>query len=471
MRLLLLIILFFPGLALSQSLISSRQVTLENPTRNGQLQTFYNEQTNEFFVACGDQKVVTVYKYNRALFFKDSLIANVQELKEFPRFIGSGFDQNGNPNLYYSDAELNQFSLLQFDFQNKRTVQQKINLSFVNAELLGIFPANNALFLLSTQSDFGDENRLFIHQITDDQVKRTVVELESVELTDQKGKIITVKELLENHPIEFIDSRYVVGLPSAASKFKAYVDQNLLVLTLDHNATATQIISVDLTNGSILTDKILQPDLEDSGRSNSFYLDGNIYQIKLSDTEFILKSTSLLTKTVNQIYSAKDLDKITFSNSTLSMQVGNKPIREFKNTKKFLQKAAKATPAITVYQTPDHLLVTSGATRQVASSEDVALGLLSVGVGLTIGDADLPAMERSTIQSFYFESLFDKSFNHQNIAQTPLAIDAIAQFIDDNRKQIMLRSLAKHLDVFLLTYFDKTKNSLVLRKFEDYKRY
>jgi hypothetical protein len=206
------------------------------------------------------------------------------------------------------------------------------------------------------------------------------------------------------------------------------------------------------------------------GESNSFYHSGTLYQLKLNEQQLSLSATDLSTEDLIQSYTATGSEDIPFKNSPLLMQITNKQPREFKNARKFLEKAGNSEPAITVYKTPDHFLITSGAIRSIASTEDVMLGIIAIGTGMSDGDVEIPGFDRSNIQSFFFESLFDENFNHTTAAQTPLAADALSSFISES-KDISLETVTPYNDYFILGYYDSKAKSYILRKFEDYQRY
>lgn len=468
----LIILLTVSWFAQAQTLLSSRTYHIDKPQRNGQLNAFANESSNEFYVVAGREKEITAYKYNRALFFSDSLSTENELRQAYPKFVGNTFDQSGNPVAYYADDSFDKFTALKFDFEKKQVDRSKLDLSFLSSDLLGTLQAKNHVCFLSSKSGLGDENRLVLNTIRDTIVGIATLDFTPYEILDHNGKIISVKELLREYPIEFIDNRFFVPLAVASAKTKAYIDEKNLIITFDHRSEETQVFSIDVTSGVVTHEIIPHQNLTaEAAQSNSFYYNRRLFQFKLNEDELVLQSASLQDKSNVTTYSATSKSTLQFINSALSMQVGNKPVREFKNTEKFLKKASKATAALTVYKTPDHLLVTAGAVRNIASSEDVALSVLSIGLGAAVGSVDVPEMGKSNIQSFYFESLFDDSFIHQPVTQTPLAIDLITQFMTENRKSITLDSVIWYQGNYILSYYDKNKQFFELRKFEDYRRY
>ncbi len=136
-------------------------------------------------------------------------------------------------------------------------------------------------------------------------------------------------------------------------------------------------------------------------------------------------------------YKVGDKDTITFKNSPLLQQTDGRAGREFKNTKKFLRRANNGDAAISVYQTPNDILVVTGAIRYLVPAENVVMGFAAMAAA----GIDPSEIFPQNTQTVYFESLFDGNFNHKQLPQQRLAADYIGQYFAENGKNISLETV------------------------------
>lgn len=124
---------------------------------------------------------------------------------------------------------------------------------------------------------------------------------------------------------------------------------------------------------------------------------------------------------------------------------------------------------ISIYNTPNYNLFTIGGVREVASGGNIALGF-----GLTLGGImggvlidPSAVMESGNIQTIYFESYFDKNFKHLNKPFRPLYIDALGEFLIENRPSV--QNIYPFKNYVILNYYDSKSKEFVMRKFKDKK--
>src|SRR5690606_30636685 len=121
---------------------------------------------------------------------------------------------------------------------------------------------------------------------------------------------------------ELIDSKAYVPLVTGASKSKLFIDQNNLILTLDHKLAETQLINISLEN-FLFTEKLVpQQQLPSgAGESTSFYHSGKLFQLKFNQEELALSVFDFATQQTIKHFAAGKSDDIKFRNSPLLMQI------------------------------------------------------------------------------------------------------------------------------------------------------
>ena len=137
-----------------------------------------------------------------------------------------------------------------------------------------------------------------------------------------------------------------------------------------------------------------------------------------------------------------------------------------KKTSQFLSKIDYGNVGLTVYSSPNYNLFTIGGVREVASG-----GSLLLGLGLTVGGAfggtyvDASTFSENNSQSIYFESYFDKNFNHVITPFQPLYIDVLGDFLNKNHPSV--QNIIPYQNYVILNYYNSKTKEFVMPKFED----
>jgi hypothetical protein len=448
----------------SQTLLSSHPLELKKSSANHQILNAVNNQ-KQVFVFASDKENLTVLKYNQALFFKDSLSVPRPE-KSYEFMAGFSFEENGNPYLYWSSEDYKKIEAVYFDFENKRTVDTYYQIPFKEETILNAYSENNSFYILS---QIQKEDKLKLYCFSKGKLEENILDFSSYKFMDESGKSKTFGELLEQNPIEKIDTKSLNPLFYGTAKTKLYVLDNKMILTFD-SPTRTQALEIDLSTFSISEKIIPQQTLtKGTGKSNSYFHQNKLYQLKTSEEELIIASIDFKSGELIKSYSVTQNDAITFKNSPLYSQTGTQQGRELKNTKKFLQKLDNSEIGLSVYKTPDAIMITAGGIKNVGSTGGILLGI-TAGVAMVAAGNDASSFgelfDVQNLQSIYFEGLFDENFQHKKIEQQGLAVDYISQFIDENN--VSLESVFPYNDYFIMGYYDSKAKEYVMRKFEDF---
>lgn len=444
-----------------QTILASHSLELKKPRENQQLLNGVNLR-KEIFTFVADNEKLSVFKYNKFVFFSDSLTLKRVE-DDYEIMAGYSFENNGNPCVYWSNENFSKLKSVMIDFENRTTKVDNFSFDFKNESILAVFSENNFFYILTLPTS---EDKLKIYALRKGELYEKSIDFSSFKFLDSNGKTITFNKLIQESGLEMIDVKSVNPLFQTVGKSKIYIDRNKMVVTFDA-ISRTQVFQIDLNSFSVDEKVIPQQMLVKPGKSNSYFHQNKLYQLKVNDEELALASIDLNTEAVTNRYYVDAKEDITFRNSPFFTQTGNQSGREMKTTKKFLQRLNSSEIGLSVYRTPTDIMVTAGGIRNVNSTGSILLGITAGAAMVATGTgADISDMfDGQDLQSTYFEGLFNDKFEHQKWEQLPLAIDGISQFINENK--LNLHSVFSFENYFILNYYDAKKKELVWRRFED----
>lgn len=458
----LLIMGCFQGIV-AQVLVSSQNLELKKSSNYNEIFAAKEAKDQELVVFAADKKTLTALHYNSALFYKDSLVT---QRPDAPYALMAGYSYNDNgTQVYWASEDYTKIKTLNFNFNTRAITSSTMEIALQDDFILSTFSENNSFYILSLPEK-GDKLNLYI--LNNGVVKQKVLDFSGFSFFDANNKKTRFNTLMQEYPLQKIEATAFNALPTAGSKIKLYVLDSSILLTLDHNPALTQLFTLDL-QANTLTEKIFpQLLLKHPGKGNSFYFKQKLYQIKLNEEEIALATEDITTGDVLRSYIADSEDTITFKNSPLLVQAANKRASELKNTKKFLSKAAMGSAALSVYQTPNDLMLVAGGVRNAMPAGDAILSAAITGViigGGGSGDA-IGLFDPENVQTVYFEGLFDENFSHKPYTQGRLAVDQIGQFIGNN-PVVSLQSVINFNGYSLLGFYNAKTREYVLMKFED----
>lgn len=444
-----------------QTILASHPLELKKPRDNQQLLNAVNLR-KDIFTFVADKEKMTILKYNKFVFFSDSLTIK-QGNDEYENLAGYSFENNGNLCVYWSNESFTKLKSVMFDFENRTNRLDNFTFDFTDETILNTFSENNFFYILTLPKG---QDLLKFYALRKGELYQKSVDFSKFKFADGKGKTIAFNQLIRENGLEMIDTKSVNPLFQTVGKSKMYIDRNKMVLTFDSTAQ-TQIFQIDLNSFSVIEQTIPQQMLVKSGKSNSYFHQNKLYQVKVNDEELAVSAVDLTSGNVLKKYYAEAKDEISFRNSPLLSQTGRQAGREMKTTKKFLQRLNSSEIGISVYQTPHETMLTVGGIRNVNSTGSILLGITAGAAMVATGTgADVSDMfDAQDLQSTYFEVLFDDKFEHQKVEQLPLAIDGISQFLSENN--FTLQSVLPFENYFIVTYYDTKKKELVMRRFED----
>ena len=455
---LLLLISLFES-ASAQTILNSFPIELKKASSYLQILNAENQQ-QDYFAFIAEKEKVTVLKYNSALFFKDS-ISIPRPDKNFDFMVGTTFSADGNPNLYWSSKDYETIKVYTFDFKTHSTSSLVFVNDFEREKVVDVFVVANEVNIATITPD----NQLKFTNFSNIGKSEYFVSLSSNNTAIENSKDNVFSELILENGITVIDSKLFTPLYIGVAKVKRYLNEKEFVLTFDYKGQTT-VFSIDLEDFSVEKQLFPYEKLAEESKSNSYLHQNVLYQITANSEALSLSAIDFETKEKIASYQANSKDEITFKNSPLLLQSESGKTRQVKKTSQFLSKIDYGNVGLTVYSSPNYNLFTIGGVREVASG-----GSLLLGLGLTVGGAfggtyvDASTFSENNSQSIYFESYFDKNFNHVITPFQPLYIDVLGDFLNKNHPSV--QNVIPYQNYVILNYYNSKTKEFMMRKFED----
>lgn len=457
---LLLLVVF--GNSFAQTVLNQFPMELKKSSDYFQILNGENEQ-KEYFSFITDKQKCTLLKYNSALFFKDSLSVS-RPSSDYDFMAGMTFSKAGNPQMYWASKDYQHIKLIDFDLENHTTTYLDYENDFKREKIIDAFTAENVFLVLSITPD----NKLKFTHFSNNGKNENSIDLGTKNTENGNSIDNHLISAIFDFGLTKIDTDLFTPLYIATAKVKRYLKENTYVLSFDVK-DETSLISINLTDFSFKKEQFPFEKFEKKSGSNSFLHQNILYQLTANSEALSLSGIDLKTKKTIETYRVNSSTEIDFKNTPLLQQSENGKTRELKNAAKFLSKIDFENVGISIYNTPNYNLFTIGGVREVASGGNIALGF-----GLTLGGImggvlidPSAVMESGNIQTIYFESYFDKNFKHLNKPFRPLYIDALGEFLSENRPSI--QNIYPFKNYVILNYYDSKSKEFVMRKFKDKK--
>lgn len=457
---LLLLVVF--GNSFAQTVLNQFPMELKKSSDYFQILNGENEQ-KEYFSFITDKQKCTLLKYNSALFFKDSLSVS-RPSSDYDFMAGMTFSKAGNPQVYWASKDYQHIKLIDFDLENHTTTYLDYENDFKREKIIDAFTAENVFLVLSITPD----NKLKFTHFSNNGKNENSIDLGTKNTENGNSIDNHLISAIFDFGLTKIDTDLFTPLYIATAKVKRYLKENTYVLSFDVK-DETSLISINLTDFSFKKEQFPFEKFEKKSGSNSFLHQNILYQLTANSEALSLTGIDLKTKKTIETYRVNSSTEIDFKNTPLLQQSENGKTRELKNTAKFLSKIDFENVGISIYNTPNYNLFTIGGVREVASGGNIALGF-----GLTLGGImggvlidPSAVMESGNIQTIYFESYFDKNFKHLNKPFRPLYIDALGEFLSENRPSV--QNIYPFKNYVILNYYDSKSKEFVMRKFKDKK--
>lgn len=453
-KILLFFILIQYNSLFSQTVLATTPLEFKKSKDYRQIINAENTNTHDVFVFASDKETLTILKYNTALFLTNQFSLPRPDIS-YKLLSGYSFNNDGNPTLYWSNADFSKIMAVQYDLNTKTNTPVSYEQQFFNQTLVTQFQANNTFYIL-TQKQF--EQKLILYAFKDGKKEEKTLDFSSFKFKNSKNQEVTFSRILEVCPIEKIETNQFNPLFKGSEKTKLYALKNRILFTFDHDDNETQAFDIDLTTFEIKEKKFPKTNTKNFvSLSNSYYHEGKIYQVKVNAEELLFEIKDYNTAETIKKFLVAQTETIPYKTSPLWLQIEGQKPKEVKNTAKFLNQLVYLEVGLTVYKTSKSILITLGGTGNIQFNN--AIHSLS-----DVNASDL--MYQYIPTTLYFESVFDKKLEKNKQEQEPLAVDFISRFRQEHT-EVALASIIRYNNYYIMGYYDTDTKQYTMRKFID----
>jgi hypothetical protein len=408
-----------------------------------------NTVTHDVFAFVSDKEMLTILKYNSALFLTNQYSLPRPDVS-YKLLSSYSFNNEGNPTLYWTTSDYRKIMAVQYDLNTKTNTVVSYDLQFFNQSMITQFQENNTFYIL-TQKHFEEKLELYIFK--DGKKEEKTLDFSSFKFKNSKNQELTFSQILEVLPIEKIETNQFNPLFKGTKKTKLYVLKNKLLFTFDHNDNETQAFEIDLATFEIQEKNFPKPAPKDRvSLSNSYYHESKIYQLNINNDELLFDIKDYKTAETLKNTAVSKTETIPFKTSPLWLQLEGEKPKEIKNTAKFLNQLVYLEVGLTVYKTPKAILITLGGTGNIQ---------------FTDANQDFNNISFHNVPTTaYFESTFDKKLDHTKQDQEPLAVDFISRFMQEHT-EVTSPSIIRYKNYYIMGYYDAYAKQYTMRKFID----
>lgn len=464
-KIIFLFLIFSNSLLFSQTILNSFPLNFKKLNGTEEILTAKNEQTGEVFVFATDRETISIVRYNNAFFLKDQYRAPLKDIGD-KSLVGYSFSADGLPTLYWSTDNYGTIVAIKYFFGNKTSKNLNFVFTSEKQSIITSFQLENSFNLLVKDLE---EQTLILYTFENGTVKQKIFDFSSFKFQNRNTKFVTFNYVIQQNPIEKIETEEYTPLFKSTAKSKLYIFPNRFILTLDHNPKKTQVFDINLETEEIKEKDFLQSTVQKPKKiSNSFFHDDKLYQTIASDEELFLDVKDFKSdETIKNFHISKN-DTITFKTSPLLIQKEGEKARTLKTTKKFLNSLANLDIGMSVFKNKKNTLITLGGTPNMAGQGSFFTSSFpSDDFGFYNNGAPYYSSGYIHTETVYFESVWDTNYNVVKQEQLePLAIDNIYYFTSMN-KQIALDNILKYKDFYILSYYDTASKQFIMRKFKD----
>lgn len=452
---------FYNTVLLSQTVLNSFALNLNEPLENGQILNIVDVKTKDIYVFAADDKYINILKYNKSLFLKDQFTDSIK-MTENRSLIGHSISDDGNPLLYWSTSNLRNLRIIKYFMETKTSRALNFDLPSNTEYIITTYQKNNLFYILTKEAK---QPHLLLYEFNDGKCIIKMFDLSTIQFENEKGQNVAFNTIIRYYPIEKMDTDYFTPLDKTINKTKMYVSDNHILLVFDYALKKTQILDLNLITTDVTEKNFNQPISKNPSKSsNSFFYENKVLQIKSGKEELLFEIKDFDSgKTLKSVAVSKK-DSIEFKNSPFFLQINAKKPQEIKTTEKFLKQLSVLNSGITAFKNKNNTLITFGgfAEYQVSGFDYIQSNALA-----DFFDNDFGGYSEYSNKMVYFDAMLNADLEFVNQKQAePLAIDNLYYYLNTN-KNIILQNTLKLKDYYILSYYDTASRQFIMRKFTD----
>ncbi|MEN2401999.1 hypothetical protein GKZ90_0019575 [Flavobacterium sp. MC2016-06] len=458
-KIFLFLAVIYNSVLFSQTILNTYPLNLNKNSKSNQILNAKNELTNEVFTFVVTDENFTILRYNSALFLTDQFNNSLEYVKN-RTLLGYSFSEDGNPTLYWSSQYGESIMIIKYYFENKTSKALKFQFPNTSQTIRAEYQNDNSFIILA--EDIAEPTLIF-YVFKNGNVEQKGIDFSPFTFQDKKGQSKSLKQILRENPIEKMEAGEYNPLFKAASKTKMYTLKNRVILTFDNSLKKTQLFDIDLVTLEVKEKNFTQSisPKQPPTTSNSFYHESKLFQINANQNELLFTVKDFDSEQILKNITVSKNDTIHFKNSPLFLQKDNSKPKELKNTSKFLEHLWSSNIGLSVFKNKKNIFITAGGIKE-------RVVYMADGGGFDeLNNYYSESYEHSVSpESVFFESIWNKKLESTTQVQEPLGIDKVYLFMDAHKK-IILESILKFKDYYILGYFDTAAKQYTMRKFTD----
>lgn len=480
----LLALLLCSIISFSQEIVNSTPVALK---KNKTVFQVVNDSTKETTLFVSDKEIVKAIRLDKKMQIIDSLSTERLNPKMYVGMIGYN-ENKSNINLFWTSTNHKEIFIQQFNFDKLKSENKTFTLALKDEKFVQNFSQNGKFYIMTILKN-SDKLKLYIFD-ADGKLEEKIIDLTGFKFFQSNYQKTTLYSVLDESyyatelpfSLQKIRPENPTSLVESSKKRKCYSIDNTIVLTFDSNLDYTQLITIDLDKFNASEKFIKKPFIAFTERyelnSNSFLINGHLYQIKSSSSQLILTIKDLEDNLIKSYEASDENPIIDFKNSNYVQENGGTTkTRILDTSSQFIRKTNNLNAGISCYKLNENYLVTMGSVsqqEQPVSVVAVAGGMFGMA-GAIASTMISAAISNPTMESFnayanrkvvYINGLFDKDANHIKGEIDPLAFDKIRVFFDKNT-DVSSQTLYKLDNIYYFGYYDNTTKEYTIRKFKD----
>lgn len=425
--LLILSLLFVKSFA--QKEVVSMKIDGTSKLKNKEGFNLLNTETDDLAMILMDKNTLVANLFDKDFDLKSTLAFDSPKQTNI-----LGYKINGNTyKILFSNNSRKKFSVVNINFDSKRTSTQDFIFDFGDEKYLGSVHYKNQLYVFSANRD----NDFIIRELTDkDFSTLKTLSVDSKKSNEKLLKFPKAQSFVSIQPnLTLIDNRVPNAIEQTASENKLYQKDKFLYLsTEDQEGKQTILYKIDLGNLNLSERSYEYPNGEigDFNNYNSFILDDHIFQLGSSKEELKFHIKNFDNEILNVFYIKKD-KPIDFINSAIFQEGGFlsfKDKRELEDTSKYLRKVSADKIGITGFKDRELYHFTIGGFREFVRGGGGGMIMPSgeYGVNLSQNPTHYAYSSYSTTNSTFFNTHLDTNFNYVSFEGSENIFDKIKAY-------------------------------------------
>ena len=295
--------------------------------------------------------------------------------------------------LFFHSGNYKKISFFEFNFKRNTLTKNELALNLKGQRILTTYQESTNLKIVSLEKK---EPIMWVHTINKDyKVASQKFDLSAIELVNTMGKDVQIHGLLGKkwnkvHSIDIINSGLPVSLAESSATYKVYRQENTLLLTIDCNAETTQLVTLNLEDGTVASKNYNKPKVDTGGfkgKTNSFLLGEHLAQIVVGNEALKVAVTNRITG--EQVYTNTITKDTQVVNSISTPFVENKSWKDknkLLSTKQFFRKIQMDEISITMDSNESSHQLTFGSWEKGVASASASSSVMA-GIGANFGMA------------------------------------------------------------------------------------